>query len=99
MGGDAEPSQDVAHVPIDRPLAEDEPGGDLLVRLPGRDQAKHPDPQRARLIGPRQGLERVAPGASANVLPSPLEVPVRLHAVVSPRVGRRSTRVRAMSFP
>src|SRR4051812_30668516 len=38
--GDAQLGEDVAHVAVDRPLAEDERGGDRAVGLPGGDAAQ-----------------------------------------------------------
>src|SRR5215213_3083752 len=39
--GQAQLSEDVAHVPVYRPLAKDQLGGDRLVGLAGGDQAQH----------------------------------------------------------
>src|SRR5215217_96329 len=39
--GQAQLGEDVAHVPVHRPLAEDQLGGDRLVGLTGGDQAQH----------------------------------------------------------
>ena len=40
-GGYVEPAEDIADVPIDRPLAEAEGVSDLLVRTPVCDQTQH----------------------------------------------------------
>ena len=40
-GRDVELVQDIAHVPLDRPLAQTQLAGDPLVRVAGGNQAKH----------------------------------------------------------
>ena len=49
--GDAELGEDVAHVPVHRPHAEDELGGDRFVRVPGCEMAQHYELALAQSVG------------------------------------------------
>src|SRR5215218_4979261 len=68
---DAELGEDVADVPFDRLLAQEQLGGDGLVRLAGRDQPDHLDLPRAEpgrvadqaLTDQRVGTGQVRDGA------------------------------------
>ena len=62
--GDAELGEDVLQVASDRVLADDELGGDLAVRLAGRDEAEHLQLSCAQAM--RVGSRRVAEQVDAR---------------------------------